>query len=269
LRIPAAAKEAYINKNEDSPRLAYWVYESGNVGRAYSEDYNACKNGKKHDGVDELLSDYDGILKKYESCALDEGSGGEVCGIIYTVAKTGQRIGSRAGSKAELYRYEHGSEGRPKRVVTGHVDTFGISTLRTRHVTVNGDRVTLDFPGKDGQRQFCTFESPVIADFFRRMLEGKGPDDPLFDPHIYRSVKVRFKSDTGHTVKDLRTAMAHLIVPEAKKEWAKEHGEPANKTQEKKMLKYAVDKAAKILGNKPKTLKRSYASPYDLKSHYE
>jgi hypothetical protein len=62
--------------------------------------------------------------------------------------------------------------------------------------------------------------------------------------------------------------MAHLIVPEAKKEWIKKNGEPANKTQEKKMLRYAINRAAEILGNKPGTLKRNYANPDDIKPFY-
>lgn len=267
-KVPAAAVEAYVNRNKDSPRLAYWKYDSGNVGRAFSPDYRECRSGKKHNGVDELLDDYDGLLKRYEDCASIPGQPGEVCSIIYTVAKTGARIGSREDSGAELYHYERDDRRKPRRIVTGHIDTYGISTLRTKHVAVDGNKVKLDFPGKDGQRQRCVFESSVIADFFRRILDGKDPNDPVFAPHVYRTVYVKFKSDTGHTIKDLRTAMAHLIVPEAKKEWVRDHGQPANKTQEKKMLKYAIDKAAQVLGNKLGTLRKSYANPEDLKQRF-
>ncbi|WP_424358879.1 hypothetical protein [Methanocella sp. MCL-LM] len=60
--------------------------------------------------------------------------------------------------------------------------------------------------------------------------------------------------------------MAHLLVPAAKEEWIREHGAPANKTQEKKMHSYAVKRAAEFLGNKPAVLKKSYANPADFRS---
>jgi hypothetical protein len=34
------------------------------------------------------------------------------------------------------------------------------------------------------------------------------------------------------------------------------------------MLRYAINRAAEILGNKPGTLKRSYANPDDIKPAY-
>jgi hypothetical protein len=43
-----------------------------------------------------------------------------------------------------------------------------------------------------------------------------------------------------------------------------EHGLPATKPQEKKMINYAVKKAAQIPGNRPGILKKSYANPTDL-----
>jgi DNA topoisomerase IB len=130
---------------------------------------------------------------------------------------------------------------------------------------VDGDRVSISFTGKSGQLQRHVIENAAVAAFFRRLLREKAPDDPVFSPRIYRSVFFKFKSDTGLTIKDLRTAMAHLIVPEAKKEWMEAHGRPATKAQEKKMISYAINKAAAILGNKPGIVRKSYANPEDLK----
>jgi hypothetical protein len=86
-------------------------------------------------------------------------------------------------------------------------------------VKVDDDNVSLDFTGKGGQRQSYSIQNPVIADFFRRLLRDRQPDEPVFSPHIYRSVYVKFKSDTDHAIKDLRTAMAYLLLPAARAEW--------------------------------------------------
>jgi DNA topoisomerase IB len=268
-KVPPAAREVYVNRNRDSPRLAYWVFDSGNVGRVFTPEYRACRDGTKHDGVHELVENYEELLKKYEGCMAADGAAGEVCGIIYVIAQTGQRIGSRDGTASEEYRYEKAQKGRPRRVITGRVPTYGISTLRAKHVKIEGDSVMLDFTGKGGQRQSHVIENPVIAGFFRRLLRDKEPDEPVFSPHIYRTVYVKFKNDTGHTIKDLRTAMAHLLVPAAKEEWMAKNGQPATKTQERKMINYAVKSAASILGNKPAILKKSYANPDDLKPQLE
>ena len=267
--IPPAAREAYRNRNRDSPRLAYWVFNSGNVGRAFSPEYRACRDGSRHEAVHELVENYGELLKKYEGCVSKGGADGEVCGIIYVVARTGQRIGSRDGTFAEEYRYEHASGGRPKRVVTGRVSTYGISTLRVKHVKTDGDTVIFEFTGKAGQRQSQVIRNPVLADFFRQLLRGKQPDEPVFTPRIYRSVYVKFKNDTGHALKDLRTAMAHLLVPAAREEWIAKNGPPATKAQERKMISHAVRSAAAVLGNKPAILKKSYANPEDLKPRLE
>lgn len=263
-KIPPAAREAYVNRNPDSPRLAYWVYDSGNVGRAFSPEYRACRGGKKHDRVHELVESYGELLETYEGCMSKGGADGELCGIIYVIARTGQRVGSSDDSVSEQYLYARDPSGRPRRVVTGRVRTYGISTLRAKHVAVVGDRVMLHFTGKSGQQHDIVIDNAAMSDFFRRLLAGKRPDDHVFTPGIYRSVYCKFKSDTGHAIKDLRTAMAHLIVPEAKKEWVREHGEPTGKAQENKMMRYALCRAAAILGNKPGVIRKSYANPSDL-----
>jgi Eukaryotic DNA topoisomerase I, catalytic core. len=216
-KVPPGVREVYVNRNKASPRVARWVFESGNVGRVFSREYRECRDGARHEVVRELVESYDDLLDRYENCASKDGEEGQVCGIIYVLARTGQRIGSREDAASEQYRYEKTPKGRPRRVITGRASTYGISTLRARHVRLEGDVVLLDFPGKGGQPQSQRINNPVIADLFRRLLLGKEPDDPVFSPHIYRSVYVKFKNDTGHAVKDLRTAMAHLIVPAAKR----------------------------------------------------
>ena len=62
----------------------------------------------------------------------------------------------RPGSEA--YASEHGS--------------YGIATLRRKHVTVKGDVVEFDFPGKSGVRQYRQLEDRQVARVIRSLLKS-------------------------------------------------------------------------------------------------
>ena len=42
-------------------------------------------------------------------------------------------------------------------------DTYGIATMRKRHVTVSGDTVTFDYEAKGGQRRIQAIGDPQVA----------------------------------------------------------------------------------------------------------
>ena len=43
-------------------------------------------------------------------------------------------------------------------------DTYGIATMRKRHVTVDGDAVTFDYEAKGGQRRVQSIGDPEVAE---------------------------------------------------------------------------------------------------------
>src|SRR5215208_5350262 len=64
----------------------------------------------------------------------------------------------RPGS--EVYASEHGS--------------YGIATLRRKHVTVKGDLVEFDFPGKSGVRQYRQLRDRQVARVIRSTMKLPG-----------------------------------------------------------------------------------------------
>lgn len=48
-------------------------------------------------------------------------------------------------------------------------ESFGVATLRRRHVSVEGSVVRLDFPGKSGKRQMRELEDRQVASIVRRL----------------------------------------------------------------------------------------------------
>ncbi|MGV8644266.1 DNA topoisomerase IB, partial [Pseudomonas aeruginosa] len=54
--------------------------------------------------------------------------------------------------------------------------SYGLTTLRTRHVDVNGSRIRFRFKGKSGIEHDVSLEHPRLARVLRRCLELPGQD---------------------------------------------------------------------------------------------
>jgi DNA topoisomerase-1 len=53
-------------------------------------------------------------------------------------------------------------------------ESFGVATLRRRHVSVEGSVVRLDFPGKSGKRQMRELDDKQVAAIVRRLAREPG-----------------------------------------------------------------------------------------------
>src|SRR6266480_185241 len=53
-------------------------------------------------------------------------------------------------------------------------DTYGLATMRKRHVTVTGDVVTFDYESKGGQRRVQSIGDPEVAAIVRTLKRRKG-----------------------------------------------------------------------------------------------
>jgi DNA topoisomerase-1 len=145
--------------------------------------------------------------------------------------------------------------------------SFGIATLRSRHVQVKGDVVRFDFPGKSGQRQVRELRDRRIAGIVRQLLRLPGrdlfkfeADDGLVDVrrrHI--NAYVREVMGGPYTAKDFRTWAGTLICA---CELAKRAPEMIpGRTSPKRMVSAAVKATAHALGNTPAVCRSSYINP--------
>ena len=50
-------------------------------------------------------------------------------------------------------------------------DTYGIATMRKRHVTISGDEVTFDYEAKGGQRRVQAIGDPEVAEIVRALKQ--------------------------------------------------------------------------------------------------
>jgi DNA topoisomerase I len=163
----------------------------------------------------------------------------------------------RPGS--EIYASENGS--------------YGISTLRPKHVKVKGDLVIFDFPGKSGVQQHREIRDRTVARVVRELLKHPGRDvfkfrdaeDKIVDVKR-RHINTYIKEVMGRnfSAKDFRTWAGTLICACALAR-LQEHvnGEkPASKRQ----LVAAIKETAEALGNTPAVCRSAYICPLIMTS---
>lgn len=163
----------------------------------------------------------------------------------------------RPGS--EVYANEHGS--------------YGIATLRRKHVTVKGDVVEFDFPGKSGVRQQYQLRDRQVARVIRSTLKVPGYNVFKFENGEGKMVKVTprhineyLKEVMGEkfSAKDFRTWAGTLVCACA---LAREGDEiPKQKTARNKRIVSAIKETAAVLGNTPAVCRGSYVCPEIISS---
>jgi DNA topoisomerase-1 len=151
----------------------------------------------------------------------------------------------------ERYRRENGS--------------YGLTTLRTRHVQLAGDRIRIRFKGKAGKEHDLTLTDKRLARVLRRCLDLPGYE--LFqyvedgEPRQVCATDVNdyLKAIAGadYTAKDFRTWGATMIAVDAL-----DHAErPASQTAATRTVNDALRSAASVLGNTLAVCRKSYVHP--------
>lgn len=158
----------------------------------------------------------------------------------------------RPGS--EVYANEHGS--------------YGIATLRRKHVKVKGDVVEFDFPGKSGVQQQHQVRDRQVARVIRSTLKvpgynvfkyenGGGKTVAVTRRHINEYIKEVMGE--SFSAKDFRTWAGTLVCACA---LAREGDDiPEQKTAKNKRIVSAIKETAEVLGNTPAVCRGSYVCP--------
>jgi DNA topoisomerase-1 len=143
--------------------------------------------------------------------------------------------------------------------------TFGASTLRKSHVSVDGSRVQLGYNGKRGIPQHHEIRDAKLAAVIRELERTPGK-------HLFRyqaanawydltsrdvNSYLRTVASVPYTAKDFRTWTGTLACALA---LAKE-GPAPSKRQAKKNVVAAIRSVAEILGNTPAISRKSYVHP--------
>jgi DNA topoisomerase-1 len=151
--------------------------------------------------------------------------------------------------------------------------SFGLATLRARHVKVVGDTVYFDFPGKSGQQQHRELKDRRVATIIRQLLKVPGRDVFKFvlDDGAVVDVRRRHINEYiqevmggEYSAKDFRTWAGTLICACAlarARQRVKQAALQGGVKAAKKTMVAAVKEAAEHLGNTPAVCRSSYIYP--------
>ena len=163
----------------------------------------------------------------------------------------------RPGS--EVYANENGS--------------YGIATLRRKHVSVKRDSVLFDFPGKSGVRQQRELKDKRVADTVKALMNVNGKSvfkfqngDGEFVTVHARHINQYIREVMGEkfSAKDFRTWAGTLVCASALARAAGEASE--NGMDVKRKVVAAIKETAQVLGNTPAVCRSSYICPDVIKN---
>lgn len=145
--------------------------------------------------------------------------------------------------------------------------SYGIATLRAKHVTVRGDLVSFDFRGKSARQQHRELRDRRVALIVRELARVPGEVFKYRDAEERwvdirrRDINVYIKEVMGErfSAKDFRTWAGTLICACALARAGAEAAE--TKTERKRKVVAAIQETAEKLGNTPAVCRSSYIYP--------
>jgi DNA topoisomerase IB len=147
-------------------------------------------------------------------------------------------------------------------------ESYGLATMKKRHVRLRDDVLLFDYPAKSGQRRVQAVIDSQVAEVVEQLKRRRGGGDELLaykDDGRWADVRSAdinawLKDATGKDIsaKDFRTWGATVLAAVA---LAVSADAPTTKTGRKRAIKRAVDEVAYYLGNTPTVARASYIDP--------
>jgi DNA topoisomerase-1 len=248
LVIPPAWKDVWISPRPKAKLQATGIDAAGRRQYLYHPDFRAQQDQAKFDRLirfAERLPDLRAAMAEHmDHDALDRER----------VSAVATRLINRGWFRVGSERYARDS------------NTFGITTLRKRHVQVRGRRIAFAFRTKHGAEVRTTLVDDELAEAMKELLDLPG------GPRLFRyewegnlctltgaglNQYVRTYLGDEFTAKDFRTWGGTLIAAIA----LAEHGPVEKETEAKRVVTSVMRKVGRELGNTPAVARSSYVSP--------
>jgi len=248
LVIPPAWQQVWICTKENGHLQATGNDAMGRKQYRYHPLWNTLRNHTKFSHITEFGKALPAIRKHIQKDLNKRGL--PLAKVLATVVSVMECTCIRVGNNA--YEKLYGS--------------FGLTTLKDKHVTFSGEKVRFSFKGKKGVFQDIDLKSKRLANIVKqcRDIPGKelfqyydaeGQRRPIDSGMVNNYIK---EISGGHfTAKDFRTWSGTLRALEA----FKEIGTADTVTATKKNIVTALDMVAKHLGNTRTVCKKYYVHP--------
>jgi DNA topoisomerase I len=152
--------------------------------------------------------------------------------------------------------------------------SYGLTTLKTDHVAVEGTEVRFEFTGKSGKQWSLTMRDRRVARILRACQELPGQEllqyyDAERELRAVSSddVNAYLREAAGYdvTAKDFRTWAGSVLMVR----FLKEAGAYATLKEGKRTLRAAIARVAQALGNTPAVCRKSYIHPAIVSGYLE
>ena len=256
LVIPPAWTEVWICPHEDGHLQVTARDARGRKQYRYHPQFRQHRDGTKFERMFELSDVLWKIRERVESDIALPGLARDkiMATVVWLLETTLIRIGSDEYRKANK--------------------SFGLTTLRRRHVAVIGSELRFEFRGKSGIQHAVSVTDKRIARIVQRCQELRGEelfkyldDDGKRQEVDAEDVNAYLQEITGRdiTAKDFRTWAGTMLAAEA----LRAMGPAKTKREADRNIVAAVDMTAKRLGNTRSVCRKYYIHPALIEGYLE
>jgi DNA topoisomerase-1 len=255
LRIPPAWTHVAINRSPSGLLQAVGTDAAGRWQYLYHDNHIKKRERKKFERLLHFARALPKMRKTVASDLRAPGLGREkVMACILRILST---CFLRPGS--EIYASENGS--------------YGIATLRPKHVRVKGDTIEFSFQGKRQIQQHRELKDRQVARVVRELLKHPAAEvfkfrngDGQFVDVKRRHINQHIKEVMGESfsAKDFRTWAGTLICACALARAGEDL--PDTRAGRKRRIVQAIKETAEVLGNTPAVCRSAYIYPQVLSS---
>lgn len=247
LAVPPGWKEVHVAASARAEVQAWGLDVKGR--KQYRYHARAVERGqlRKYYRVRELAKDLPGIRARIrrDAASRKPSRHAVAAAVVRLISESFFRVGG------ERYQQENG--------------TFGVATLRKRHVRVEKGCAEFEFIGKRGVAQWKVVANPELARLVKRHLESPGArlfryqEDGRWQDLTARDVNEYLHDTLGvpFSAKDFRTWGGTLRAATV----LAELGPPNSATEAKRNVVTAMRLVAAELGNTPAICRASYVHP--------
>ena len=253
LAIPPAWTDVWISPDPNGHIQATGRDQRGRKQYRYHPDWAAERDGEKYSSLIEFAEALPGLRERIDADLRRRGLPQErvVASVVWLLDNTMIRIGNAAYARDNR--------------------SFGLTTLRDRHVAIAGSSLRFAFKGKSGKEWRLRLTDRRIARVVRgaqdlpgqklfQYLDEDGRRRPVRSEDVNRYI--REAAGNGFSAKHFRTwgGTIHAASLLAQTE------RPDSKTAQKRALNGVIDKVAERLGNTRSVCRQCYIHPAVLEA---
>lgn len=250
LVIPPAWTEVEISENRKADLLVTGRDDKDRKQYIYNPKYREKQNAKKFDRIIDFADQLEHMRRVTGQHLRKRKLNREK--VLATMLRLLESAFFRPGS--DTYSKENA--------------TYGLTTMRSKHLTIDGDELIFSYTGKSGQEQEKHIEDKKLAKIVQEIDELPGYEIFKYLDEDNNIVKVKSEDLNGYireimgeefSAKDFRTWAGTMIAAIA----LDELGVVDEKDQKSldKNIKEAVNRVSERLGNTPSVARGSYIDP--------